>query len=88
MVNRVGCADDRYEAQLEDTSSNGTNPNGECEDVTVITEMIEDKENTYFLESLNSIFPNIHEDIIQDVCIAEKYRLGTCVDAMLSISDR
>lgn len=60
MVNRVRCGDSRYETQLEDTSSNGTNTNGECEDVTVITEMIEDKENTYFFDSLISMFPNIH----------------------------
>lgn len=75
------------EPQHEDSVSNVSNPNFEGEDVTLIAEMIEDQENTYVLESLQSMFPDIDKEIIQDICIAKKYRLGTCVDALLSISD-
>lgn len=44
---------------------------------------LEEHKNTS--ETLQAMFPDLDKDIIEDVCIAKKYRLGVCVDTLLAL---
>lgn len=52
---------------------------------TKFARSIELKERQHILSNMVSMFPNIDPDIIQDVCIAGRYRVGACVDSLLSL---
>ncbi|CCE62644.1 hypothetical protein TPHA_0C04960 [Tetrapisispora phaffii CBS 4417] len=59
----------------------------ESDDLDYIVGMINDKENRHILKNLTSMFPDMLPEIIEDICLAKKYNLGECVDALLSLSD-
>lgn len=53
--------------------------------VTKLIEKLETKERQETLKHLTSMFPDLDEEIIKDVCIAKKYNIGKCVDSLLSL---
>lgn len=54
-------------------------------DMDTLARKIEQQEHTTTLETLQSMFPEMDRDIIEDVCIAKKYRIGASVDVLLSL---
>lgn len=46
---------------------------------------LEAKEHKETLETLSSMFPDIDSEILEDICIAKKYRMGECVDTLLAL---
>lgn len=60
----------------------------EIEEDKRIQEMIanlEAKEHRETLDTLGSMFPDIDSEILEDICIAKKYRMGECVDTLLAL---
>ncbi|SCU93942.1 LAMI_0E16138g1_1 [Lachancea mirantina] len=54
---------------------------------TELARKMEQEENTRVFDSLQSMFPEMDQDLISDVCIAKKYRIGVCVDVLLTLSN-
>ncbi|QLQ81790.1 hypothetical protein HG537_0G00440 [Torulaspora globosa] len=54
-------------------------------DVDALAMQLQQKEQNETLETLQSMFPEMDTEIIQDVCIAKKYRIGDTVDILLSL---
>ncbi|AMD21512.1 HER234Wp [Eremothecium sinecaudum] len=57
------------------------------ETATRLAKNMEHKEHLQIRQNLQAMFPNIDPGVIQDVCIASKYRIGVCVDSLLSLMD-
>ncbi|QLL34671.1 hypothetical protein HG536_0H00460 [Torulaspora globosa] len=58
---------------------------GDSLDVDVLAKRIQEREQRETLETLQSMFPEMDKEIIEDVCIAKKYRIGATVDVLLSL---
>lgn len=56
-------------------------------EATILVNNIETAERLNILQSLQAIFPDIDQEIICDICEASNYRIGVCVDALLSLSN-
>ncbi|QEU60740.1 Vps9 [Kluyveromyces lactis] len=54
---------------------------------TVLAQQMEHKEHENTLQTLQLMFPDLDPDLIQDVCIASKYRVGVCVDSLLEMAE-
>lgn len=54
-------------------------------DMDNLARKIEQQEHATTLETLQSMFPEMDREIIEDVCIAKKYRIGATVDVLLSL---
>lgn len=77
------------------TGNNGTSPpnrraprmsseNDETtESLEAIIKRIEERDRRDTVSTLSSMFPDLPEDLVQDVCAAKKYRIGVCVDTLL-----
>lgn len=52
-----------------------------------IIKKIENKERAETLATLCSMFPDLSRELIEDICMAKKYRTGVCVDTLLSLYD-
>ena len=46
---------------------------------------MEEQEQKETLEALYDMFPDLPREIIEDICIAKKYRTGVCVDTLLNL---
>ena len=46
---------------------------------------MEEQERQETLESLYEMFPDLPKELIEDICIAKKYRTGICVDTLLNL---
>lgn len=51
---------------------------------TAVKKMEED-EQAETVESLVEMFPDLPPELIEDICIAKKYRTGVCVDTLLNL---
>lgn len=54
---------------------------------TVLAQQMEHKEQENTLQTLQLMFPDLDPDLIRDVCIASKYRVGVCVDSLLEMAE-
>lgn len=54
-------------------------------DVDTLARKIEQQEHASTLDTLQSMFPEMDREVIEDVCIAKKYRVGASVDVLLSL---
>ncbi|AAS51570.1 ADL349Wp [Eremothecium gossypii ATCC 10895] len=54
---------------------------------TELIRKLEHQEHREMLQNLQGMFPDLDPGLIHDVCIATRYRMGACVDSLLSISD-
>lgn len=54
-------------------------------DMNELARKLQEKEQRETLETLQSMFPEMDNEIIEDVCIAKKYRVGATVDVLLSL---
>ncbi|CCH60424.1 hypothetical protein TBLA_0C06290 [Henningerozyma blattae CBS 6284] len=52
-----------------------------------LARLMEQEQHKEVLDILQSMFPKMEKDLIRDVCYAKKYRIGTCVDVLLSFSE-
>ncbi|CCF55736.1 hypothetical protein KAFR_0A03010 [Kazachstania africana CBS 2517] len=59
--------------------------NKKDEDVTQLINRMEEQEHKDTVDTLCSMFPDFDREIIEDVCVAKKYRIGVCVDTLLSL---
>lgn len=57
------------------------------EDVSALIHEIQAKEHKETVETLTSMFPDLDVEIIEDVCIAKKHRIGPSVDVLLTLSN-
>ncbi|KAL3232553.1 hypothetical protein RNJ44_04469 [Nakaseomyces bracarensis] len=57
------------------------------DDVSALIQDIQAKEHRETVETLTSMFPDLDVEIIEDVCIAKKHRIGPSVDILLSLSN-
>ena len=64
--------------------ANSKNEDGE---VASMIKQLEAKEHQETVETLTSMFPDLDVEIIEDVCIAKKHRIGPCVDVLLTLSN-
>lgn len=55
------------------------------ENVNKLVKKLEEQEQKNTLETLQAMFPEMDGGIIEDVCIAKKYRVGATVDVLLSL---
>ncbi|SCV02014.1 LAME_0G20010g1_1 [Lachancea meyersii CBS 8951] len=55
-------------------------------DTTALAQELQEQENHRVLEELHVMFPDMDQELIQDVCEAKKYRIGVCVDVLLTLS--
>ncbi|CEP60007.1 guanine nucleotide exchange factor VPS9 LALA0_S01e00892g [Lachancea lanzarotensis] len=55
-------------------------------DPAVLVQELQRQENQRVLDELHLMFPDMDQDLIQDVCEAKKYRIGVCVDVLLTLS--
>ncbi|SCU90939.1 LAFA_0F00980g1_1 [Lachancea sp. 'fantastica'] len=55
-------------------------------DPAVLAQELEKQENQRVLDELHTMFPDMDQDLIHDVCEATKYRIGVCVDVLLTLS--
>ena len=46
---------------------------------------MEEQEQQETLEALYDMFPDLPRELIEDICIAKKYRTGVCVDTLLNL---
>ena len=53
------------------------------ENLEAIIKEIEERDRRDTVTTLSSMFPDLPEDLVQDVCVAQKYRIGVCVDTLL-----
>lgn len=58
---------------------------GDHLDVDALAKQLQEKEQRETLDTLQSMFPEMDKEIIEDVCIAKKYRIGATVDVLLSL---
>ncbi|EDO15277.1 hypothetical protein Kpol_455p8 [Vanderwaltozyma polyspora DSM 70294] len=75
------------ETSQDDSQEGVLQSSDEATQISELAEIIEREEHMNVFESLQSMFPDIEKEIIEDVCIAKKYRLGVCVDVLLSFTD-
>lgn len=54
-------------------------------DMDELARKLQEKEFKETLDTLQSMFPEMDKEIIEDVCIAKKYRVGASVDVLLSL---
>lgn len=69
-----------------DATEGATQEHQRHETVAGAIRKIEERDRKDTLASLHAMFPEMDLDLIEDVCLAQKYRIGTCVDALLSLS--
>lgn len=50
-----------------------------------LIQQVEENEHKECIATLKSMFPDIDEGIIEDICIAKRHRIGICVDTLLSL---
>ncbi|CAL9731062.1 vacuolar protein sorting-associated protein 9 [Monosporozyma unispora] len=50
-----------------------------------LIERLEVKEKKDTLEKMQTMFPDLDKEIIEDVCVAKKYNIGECVDTLLTL---
>lgn len=62
-----------------------TNNQDDHQDISVLAQQIEEREHRKTLETLQSMFPEMDSDVIEDVCIAKRFRVGASVDVLLSL---
>ncbi|CUS23807.1 LAQU0S12e00474g1_1 [Lachancea quebecensis] len=55
-------------------------------DITRLAQEMEEKEHARVLRELHDMFPDMDQELIGDVSIAKKYRIGACVDVLLTLS--
>lgn len=55
-------------------------------DIPRLAQEIEAKENARVLEELHAMFPDMDQELLRDVSAAKKYRIGACVDVLLTLS--
>ncbi|SCU83141.1 LANO_0B08438g1_1 [Lachancea nothofagi CBS 11611] len=55
-------------------------------DSTRLVQQLQEQENQRVLEELHDMFPEMDQGLIHDVCEAKKYRIGMCVDVLLTLS--
>lgn len=55
------------------------------QDISKLAKQIEEQEHRKTLETLQSMFPEMDGDVIEDVCIAKRFRVGASVDVLLSL---
>ncbi|GAV56099.1 hypothetical protein ZYGR_0AZ02710 [Zygosaccharomyces rouxii] len=55
------------------------------QDIDRLAQQLQDREQRNTLSTLRSMFPEMDPDIVEDVCIAKKYRVGATVDILLSL---
>ncbi|SCU86196.1 LADA_0D12926g1_1 [Lachancea dasiensis] len=68
--------------QIQDTSAAAD----EDAESTRLVQELQNQENKRVLRELHSMFPDMDEELIFDVCEAKKYRIGVCVDTLLTLS--
>lgn len=55
------------------------------QDIDRLAQELQDREQRTTLEMLKSMFPEMDPEVIEDVCIAKRYRVGITVDILLSL---
>ncbi|CAR25464.1 hypothetical protein ZYGR_0A00240 [Zygosaccharomyces rouxii] len=55
------------------------------QDIDRLAQKLQDREQRNTLSTLKSMFPEMDPEIVEDVCIAKKYRVGATVDILLSL---
>ncbi|KAM3163120.1 Vacuolar protein sorting-associated protein 9 [Lachancea thermotolerans] len=56
------------------------------DDITRLAQEMEEKEHARVLRELHAMFPDMDQELIRDISIAKKYRIGACVDVLLTLS--
>lgn len=56
------------------------------ETAAAIAHQMEEDDHVRTIKDLQAMFPEMGCEIIQDVCAAKRYRIGACVDALLTLS--
>lgn len=54
------------------------------QDIDRLAQELQDREQRNTLETLKSMFPEMDPEVVEDVCIAKRYRVGASVDILLS----
>lgn len=57
----------------------------DSQDIDRLAQRLQETEQRNTLSTLKSMFPEMDPEIIEDVCIAKKYRVGATVDILLSL---
>lgn len=79
------------QGQAEESHSTVTSPpsaalyDEDNQDIDRLAQRLQDKEQRNTLATLRSMFPEMDPEIVEDVCIAKRYRVGATVDILLSL---
>lgn len=84
-INEFWTATTSQESPIAPTSNGEDNQEIDEHTATALAQQMEQKEHDNTLKTLQLMFPDLDPDLIQDVCIASKYRVGVCVDALLEL---
>ncbi|QLG71689.1 hypothetical protein HG535_0C00380 [Zygotorulaspora mrakii] len=78
----------KHENREHSNSGSGSNHPDQLNDnenVEQLAKKLQEQEQRNTLETLQAMFPEMDDAIIEDVCIAKKYRVGATVDVLLSL---
>ncbi|SMN20472.1 similar to Saccharomyces cerevisiae YML097C VPS9 guanine nucleotide exchange factor involved in vesicle-mediated vacuolar protein transport [Maudiozyma saulgeensis] len=68
------------------TQSNSINENiTDDKQMRKVVKRMEQQERQETLESLYEMFPDLPKELVEDICIAKKFRTGVCVDTLLNL---
>ncbi|SJM87952.1 related to Vacuolar protein sorting-associated protein 9 [Zygosaccharomyces bailii] len=80
-----------FSSKQSDNQSGASSPStaalydDDNQDIDRLAQELQDREQRTTLEMLKSMFPEMDPEIVEDVCIAKRYRIGITVDILLSL---